>query len=290
MIEDNGKYYVYRHIRLDSEIPFYVGIGTKAKGNTHKRVYNRSYAKRDRTNHWKNIVNNIGYRIEILLETNDYQFALQKEIEFIGLYGRRDRQLGSLLNLTDGGEGQTGIIRSEETRKRLSESLKGRMFSDEHKAKLKEVAKIHYIKVNLRQKHFDKFSKKVYQYDTFGDLVRVWEYPQQINKILKIKISGVFNCLLGRTKSSYGFHWSYKKLAKEEVMRMVNNIPRKKDKFLKDENYVIVTNIATGEKTTIKSRQDALRLFPKSGTSSIYKYLRGELKSCEGYTCKLVTS
>ena len=29
MIVENGKYYLYRHIRLDKNEPFYIGIGTK---------------------------------------------------------------------------------------------------------------------------------------------------------------------------------------------------------------------------------------------------------------------
>lgn len=31
MIVDNGKYYLYRHIRLDKNEPFYIGIGSRSE-------------------------------------------------------------------------------------------------------------------------------------------------------------------------------------------------------------------------------------------------------------------
>lgn len=38
MLKNTGKYYLYRHIRLDKNEPFYIGIGTKGnKINTNLR-------------------------------------------------------------------------------------------------------------------------------------------------------------------------------------------------------------------------------------------------------------
>ena len=39
-------------------------------------------------------------------------------------YGRKDNETGILRNLTDGGEGAPGVIRSEENRKKISKSVK----------------------------------------------------------------------------------------------------------------------------------------------------------------------
>ena len=89
-------------------------------------------------------------------------FATEKFL--IKLVGRRDLGLGTLCNLTDGGDGAAGCVRSAETRAKLSAntsarrpdiraaavarlqhpevraklstSLRGRKFSDEHRAKL----------------------------------------------------------------------------------------------------------------------------------------------------------
>ncbi len=123
MIVDNGKYYLYRHIRLDKNEPFYIGVGTK---NACK--YCRAKTKLKRNKYWERIVAKTPYEIEILIESNDYQFIMEKEREFIALYKRRDLENGSLCNLTDGGEGSPNSTRviSDYQKMRISKALKGR--------------------------------------------------------------------------------------------------------------------------------------------------------------------
>lgn len=109
MIQDTGKHYLYRHIRIDTGIPFYVGIGTKiGRCKTCKCDYSRAFSKYSRTSCWKNIINITDYKVEILLESDNYEFIKQKEIEFIVLHGRRDLEKGTLVNMTDGGDGMLG--------------------------------------------------------------------------------------------------------------------------------------------------------------------------------------
>lgn len=117
MIEKEGKHYLYRHIRLDTQQPFYIGIGHKSKGNkiSHQSTYYRAYNHHNRNKHWRSIVDKFGYEVEILLESDDYEFIKQKEIEFIALYGRRDIKTGILVNLTDGGDGSVGFKHTQET-------------------------------------------------------------------------------------------------------------------------------------------------------------------------------
>lgn len=113
MIQSLGKYYLYRHIRLDTNEPFYIGIGTKKRWNTLASMYARAYSKK-RNKFWHRTVSKTEYKVEILLESDDYSFIMQKEMEFISLYGRKDLGKGTLVNLTDGGEGSLGQIMSEE--------------------------------------------------------------------------------------------------------------------------------------------------------------------------------
>ena len=82
-IVDNGKYYLYRHIRLDKNEVFYIGIGTKHPSIKHKfeTIYERAYVKSGRNRIWKRIVAKTDYEIEILLESDDYEFIEQKERE-----------------------------------------------------------------------------------------------------------------------------------------------------------------------------------------------------------------
>lgn len=126
MIEDLGKYYLYRHIRLDINKVFYVGIGTKKEGKKLS-TYDRAFTKKGHNNFWNKIVNKTNYKVQILIESNNYKFIEQKEIEFISLYGRRNLGLGTLVNLTDGGEARRNVIVSEETRKKISKSSTGRL-------------------------------------------------------------------------------------------------------------------------------------------------------------------
>lgn len=120
-----SKYYLYRHIRLDKNEPFYIGIGTKSdkKHTKLETEYLRAYSKIRLNNIWNKIVLKTDYEVEILLESNDYEFIKQKEIEFIALYGRIDSGKGSLANLTDGGDGTVNI--SPEIRNNISERMKG---------------------------------------------------------------------------------------------------------------------------------------------------------------------
>lgn len=145
MIKDKGqgKYYIYRHIRLDKNEPFYIGVGTKtvkvhknAKNETYKEIYRRAYQRANRNEIWKKIVNKTKYIVEIIYESDNYNFIEQKEIEFIKLYGRKNLKTGILVNLTDGGKGKNNTIRkphSDETKLKMSMSSKGKIKSEEHK-------------------------------------------------------------------------------------------------------------------------------------------------------------
>lgn len=136
MIQEIGKYYLYRHIRLDTKVPFYIGIGTKIKGGTFKRIYKRAFETNRRSEWWKKVAVKTGYEIEILLESDDYEFIKQKEIEFIALYKRIDCCKGILVNLTDGGEGIKNRIIPQEIKDKISNTHKGKKLSQTTKNRL----------------------------------------------------------------------------------------------------------------------------------------------------------
>lgn len=114
-IENIGKHYLYRHIRLDNNTPFYIGIGTVLEKYTKSKLnyYNRAFNKTTRNDFWKRVADKTDYKVEIVLESDNYDFIQQKEIEFIALYGRRDLGKGTLVNLTDGGGGTSTVIFSD---------------------------------------------------------------------------------------------------------------------------------------------------------------------------------
>ena len=126
--------YLYRHIRLDKNISFYIGIGIDSN-------YYRANSKKSRNDHWNKIANKTDYEVEILFEHDDYNFIKEKEIEFIKLYGRSDLKLGTLCNLTDGGEGCLGLVHSDESKLKMSIPNKGKIISEEQKRKVSEFHK-----------------------------------------------------------------------------------------------------------------------------------------------------
>jgi hypothetical protein len=133
-------FYVYRHIRLDTNTPFYVGKGSK----------NRAWTTYSRNKYWHNIVNKFGYSIEIIKENLEENEALTWEINLISLY----KQFGYCeTNLTVGGEGTSGYRHSAETKqllreltigtkqssmsnKKRSDALQGRYISQLHRSKI----------------------------------------------------------------------------------------------------------------------------------------------------------
>lgn len=130
------EFYVYAYLRTDGS-PYYIG---KGKGN---RAYNQ-HLSHIRVPKDKN-------RIKILYETIDENDAWNKEKELIFIYGRKDKGTGILRNLTDGGEGATGRILSEEHKRKIGQSnsisLKGNTpwnkgktgtITPEHKEKMVE--------------------------------------------------------------------------------------------------------------------------------------------------------
>ena len=120
---------VYRHRRLDTNEIFYIGIGKTEK---------RAYAKKGRNTHWKRIVNKVDYTVEIIFDNLTWKEACELEKSLIWLYGRRDLETGTLVNMTNGGEGTLGTVTTKETRKKLSEAGKNRKPTPETRKKLSE--------------------------------------------------------------------------------------------------------------------------------------------------------
>lgn len=111
----SSNFYIYRHIRPDTNEVFYIGKGNNL--DTRLKLYRRAYLIQQRTDYWKSVVakNNGIFKVEIIWECEQEKEANLKEIEFISIYGRADLNKGSLVNLTDGGEGVCGIIQRAES-------------------------------------------------------------------------------------------------------------------------------------------------------------------------------
>lgn len=127
--------YVYRHIRLDKDEPFYIGIGIDDKGE-HKRAYDFYNGRRSIV--WRRIFNKTSIEVDIMADGITPEQAKKKEIEFIALYGRRDIGTGTLTNKTNGGDFLAGLVFTEEHRRKLSEFAKSRKLTEAQKQNLRE--------------------------------------------------------------------------------------------------------------------------------------------------------
>jgi len=132
------EYYTYAYLREDGT-PYYIG---KGKGN---RAHNQHKRK------------GIGFlpvppkdRIIKLKQNLTEEEAFKHEIYMIFVFGRKDLGTGILRNLTNGGDGASGVIPwntgkklSKKHCEKLSAAGKGRKKSEEHKRKIGKANKGH---------------------------------------------------------------------------------------------------------------------------------------------------
>ena len=135
--------YVYIHTRLDNNEVFYVGIG---RLKDYKRAYQ---TKKSRNPFWHNIVKKTKYEVSIVADNLQWEEACRLEILLIKKYGRKDLHTGTLINLTDGGDGHKGM--SQSTKDKISNSLKGKIQSKETRLKRSQALKETWKSEDLRQ-------------------------------------------------------------------------------------------------------------------------------------------
>ena len=182
------RFYTYAYLREDGS-PYYIGKGTGKR--MHKNSHN---------------VNRPPLERRIYLKTGlTEEEAHQHERYMIAVLGRKDNGTGILRNLTDGGEGVSGKVTSEETKEKLRQiSLN---MPEEQREKLRQYG------LNMSQEQRDKISEslkgntnnrgtyKIY-YKT-GETETVWG----LGNIIKERgwnganINGV---MTGRRKSAHG--------------------------------------------------------------------------------------
>jgi hypothetical protein len=238
------KYYVYRHIRLDKNIPFYIGISKTQDSDNFYKKYNRAFNKYQRSKLWTSIINKSDYRVEIIYESDVFEEIKQKEIEFIELYGRVDLKTGSLANHTKGGDGTTGYELSEETREKIAthsknrvrkkgykqnlslegrerkiKALKNKIVTEETKNKISKsrignsFAKGHVLTEEVKNNIRNKMScKAILQYDLNNNFIQEYPSAHYINKHFKhlFDRSGIRRCCKGTLESYKGFIWKFK--------------------------------------------------------------------------------
>ncbi|MGY6251761.1 NUMOD3 domain-containing DNA-binding protein [Bosea thiooxidans] len=139
------QFYVYQHRRNDTGEVFYIGKGS---GN---RAWDEHWS-RYQNRIWKGCAKH-GYTVEIVCDGLDEKHALDLEVMLIQAHGRRNIGTGYLANLTDGGEGGNGAVRSAETRAKISAGNMGKVMSAEAIEKVRSA--------NIGRKHTAEMRAKV---------------------------------------------------------------------------------------------------------------------------------
>lgn len=279
MIQEQGKYYLYRHVRLDTNQVFYVGIGTKGR----RRKYKRAECTKHRNPFWKRIVSKTKYEIEILFHSDDRTFILEKEKEFIALYGRNNLGKGTLANLTDGGDGNFGVIISDERRKQISEHTK------------KTVKSPQFLEM-LSKMDYSHLKKKVYQYDLEGNFIKEWDSATDAATQLKLSIRSLSACTSdskhSRKKRIGGFYWRKYKVEKlpESYLKMPEWTLERRLKFLEtnSKRFKKIKMITpNGEEFIFDNTSDLIERF-SFDRSSVLKCCKGKIKSYKKYLFEYV--
>jgi len=119
-------FYTYLWLRekdgtFHAGVPYYAGFGSRSKRayEDHRRIHPPEDHANILIQHWP---------------SKDTAFAYERYL--IWFYGRIDQGTGCLRNLTDGGEGIVGLLRTEEHNRKIGKSQRGKKLSKEHCQKL----------------------------------------------------------------------------------------------------------------------------------------------------------
>lgn len=152
--------YVYDsgNIILDHE-PFYIGKGHGNRLYDHLKLpsYDTNKLKKNKI---KKILSESKSPpiIKIIKQNLHEQAAFDYEKRLITMIGRRDLSVGPLCNLTDGGEGRSGSVVSDETKEKLRQINLGKPSPNKGKKLSKKV--IEKLKRTLAKKYSDPNYKR----------------------------------------------------------------------------------------------------------------------------------
>lgn len=201
--EEQRTYCVYKHTCPNGKV--YIGI----TGMNIIRRWNRGWGYQSQTYFfraiqkygWQNI------KHEILFDGLTKEEAEQKEIELITRYKSNQREYG--YNVETGGN--LGKKLNEETKKKISDSRKGRRWDffkgHKHTAETKELQRKRKIELFKTEKH--PRAKPVLQIDENGEVVREWQSLRQACKGIGVCPATLCEHISTKTLCK-SFSWCYK--------------------------------------------------------------------------------
>lgn len=167
-------YYVYAYLRSDGS-PYYIG---KGKGN-------RAWWKGKR----EKVQPPVDKSKIIIVEKNLTDLgAIAIERRMIRWYGRKDIGTGILRNLTDGGEGHSGKICSDDTKRKMSIARLGVKLSEATKQKMRK-PKSEEMKEKLRKPKTPGLKRRPMSEETKQKLRK--PRPEEVKQKIRIAQLGI---------------------------------------------------------------------------------------------------
>jgi len=193
--------------------PFYVGKGTK---NRWKHYQQDSCIKGKFLKNKLNILkkNNLSPIVILLIKNLTELESIENEKYLIKIIGRRDLNRGTLVNLTDGGDGMSGNIPTKESRIKAVETRRSRPRSEKELAHTKRLAELNRKTMKFR-KHktisilkIDKITNEILkEYNSIAEASRELGIPD--NNIIRCCKKGNKTSIIGGITAG-GFKWKYK--------------------------------------------------------------------------------
>lgn len=193
----DGTYTVYCHVSPSGKVYVgFTGMPIKTRfGNGKNYSPKYPFGKAILKYGWENFEHRI-------LETGlTKEQASEKEIYYINKFNSLDPEFG--YNIATGGTNGKifGRVISEETRKKMSESNKGKKRSKET---IENLSKSH---IGLKSGHV----RAVDKYDIDGNFIESYEsVADALRKNCIKNHSSISNCCSGKIKTAGGFKWKYK--------------------------------------------------------------------------------
>lgn len=241
------KYYVYVYLNplklgkycfgktIVKYEPFYVGKGHGSRLNVHNKVIDKHNKLKQHVINKIKLKNKNPIIIKLYENISEYS-AFRLEKYFINKIGRRDLGLGTLTNLTDGGEGGSGTIYNYERRYNMISNYNKIVKYDSNGIVLeifKNIVELSLKYPNFRTNHihracksngnrkYDNYywkyyngeemgnilsipdnKKKIVQYDLTGNYVKTWNSSKDISTNLNYSSGAVLKCCRNNAKEN----------------------------------------------------------------------------------------
>jgi group I intron endonuclease len=217
-VENNKKYIVYMHISPSGKK--YIGITSQTP---EKRWHKDGSGYKEQIYFWR-AIQKYGwdnFQHKILLKDETFEYACKIEKCLIRHYKTYDDRYG--YNLTLGGEGR---LLTDEQKEQLSQQRQGvnacgygNFPSKETKKKMSEVAKNKIFNQTTKEKMANSKKKPVYQYNFDGELINMFNSASEGAIATETNIGNLCACCRNVVKQANGYFWSYSYIADPNVIK-----------------------------------------------------------------------